>query len=658
MIRPIRASPRSTPVRRPPLRTNATRSTLQSELASIDANLHNVEAELFSPPFAALRISSGRKWHTRLNTTNATLLQREGVLRSQRKAYGASRIKVRKQLEALLQDLQGVNDTAREDDNASAASLMASAPLLAVRPLTWRSRVYVYNVSLERDFGLTPSQVRAYDSILRNDAAAIKRDMDFGLGEKLIKIRRGVSERTHPDGWLHRFLVKRLGASVTSDPTRADFFFLPVWSYALCTATAKKLDGVAELDMHMQQSTYENCGEMARVLDWLQAQATWRRSFGADHLYIMNYKDRMSRSGRKRQHNKYVRNTSYALVANAIFVSTEDRHAKPERRRGCTSLVVPYYANLRKWGGEAAHDFDAMLRAKTQLISFFGNRRGKKCHLERGACPGERYCCGPDKAGVTRYTIQSSISKANGTVLELGRQTPSSAAFSDANTLLSSVFCPCPLGDTYTSKRLFTVVQALCLPIIVSDGIQLPYDSIGLPWRNFSLQVPERAVLNGTVDIVQFARSVPPARVRQMQAAMWAARPLLTFSARAARAPPDASTMLLEELQQTRACERAVLAERLGSEPCMHGVSFGLEKETARDRLRRRRTMWVADGCKGVFMLYVGGRLCDEHRPAAGQPDRWCERLTCMYTGSWKTSLVESFQRHVRCEFRLRGADW
>lgn len=188
----------------------------------------------------------------------------------------------------------------------------------------------------------------------------------------------------------------------------------------------------------------------------------------------------------------------------------------------------------------------------------------------------------------------------------------------------------------YTSKRLFTAVLSLCIPIIISDRIQLPFTH-ELRWERFTLRLPEKAVINGSVNVVQFAQSIPPSTVHELQCELWAARPLLIFDAsldcgsscsalvpprslvsrrtRQKRARPeswgyvgahgcdahaarnagrtsnvgrkagrdngppqrrDALSALLSDLGRAAQRDRPILVERLGEAPCVHGHSFGL----------------------------------------------------------------------------------
>lgn len=49
-------------------------------------------------------------------------------------------------------------------------------------------------------------------------------------------------------------------------------------------------------------------------------------------------------------------------------------------------------------------------------------------------------------------------------------------------------FCLHPAGDTPTSCRLFDAVVSLCIPVIVSDSIELPFEGV-LDYTEFSLFV-------------------------------------------------------------------------------------------------------------------------------------------------------------------------
>ncbi|KAH9607624.1 hypothetical protein KSS87_014134 [Heliosperma pusillum] len=58
-----------------------------------------------------------------------------------------------------------------------------------------------------------------------------------------------------------------------------------------------------------------------------------------------------------------------------------------------------------------------------------------------------------------------------------------------------SIFCLCPLGWAPWSPRLVESVALGCIPVIIADGIQLPYEEV-IPWAEISLVVAENDIVN------------------------------------------------------------------------------------------------------------------------------------------------------------------
>ena len=56
-----------------------------------------------------------------------------------------------------------------------------------------------------------------------------------------------------------------------------------------------------------------------------------------------------------------------------------------------------------------------------------------------------------------------------------------------------SVFCLCPLGWAPWSPRLVESVALGCVPVIIADGIRLPFPS-SVPWPTISLTVPQKDI--------------------------------------------------------------------------------------------------------------------------------------------------------------------
>lgn len=56
--------------------------------------------------------------------------------------------------------------------------------------------------------------------------------------------------------------------------------------------------------------------------------------------------------------------------------------------------------------------------------------------------------------------------------------------------IVRSVFCLCPLGWAPWSPRLVESVALGCVPVIIADGIRLPFPN-AIPWPEISLRVAE-----------------------------------------------------------------------------------------------------------------------------------------------------------------------
>lgn len=71
----------------------------------------------------------------------------------------------------------------------------------------------------------------------------------------------------------------------------------------------------------------------------------------------------------------------------------------------------------------------------------------------------------------------------------------------------TSEFCLHPAGDTPTSCRLFDAVMSLCIPVVVSDNIELPFEGV-VDYTQFSVFVSVSNALQPKW-LVNYLRSIP-----------------------------------------------------------------------------------------------------------------------------------------------------
>lgn len=76
--------------------------------------------------------------------------------------------------------------------------------------------------------------------------------------------------------------------------------------------------------------------------------------------------------------------------------------------------------------------------------------------------------------------------------------TPDFPAF---GPMMDSAFILCPRGHGRWSYRLSEVMGACAIPVIMSDGLTLPFEPL-INWKEFSIRLPERMAKGDTQDII------------------------------------------------------------------------------------------------------------------------------------------------------------
>lgn len=83
------------------------------------------------------------------------------------------------------------------------------------------------------------------------------------------------------------------------------------------------------------------------------------------------------------------------------------------------------------------------------------------------------------------------------------------------NGMRSSVFCLSPAGDTPSSARLFDAIVSGCIPVLISDELELPFEGI-LDYRKVALFVSSvDAIQPGW--LIDHLRRISPKEVEQMR---------------------------------------------------------------------------------------------------------------------------------------------
>eukprot|EP00270_Netrium_digitus_P013728 TRINITY_DN4595_c0_g2_i5.p1 TRINITY_DN4595_c0_g2~~TRINITY_DN4595_c0_g2_i5.p1 ORF type:complete len:302 (-),score=48.94 TRINITY_DN4595_c0_g2_i5:159-1064(-) len=92
----------------------------------------------------------------------------------------------------------------------------------------------------------------------------------------------------------------------------------------------------------------------------------------------------------------------------------------------------------------------------------------------------------------------------------------------------TSKFCLVPAGDTPTSSRLFDSIVSGCIPIVVSDDIELPFEEF-IDYTQFAIFVPQAFALKKGY-LLSFLRQISKSKWRRRQNMMKKVAPAFKFS--------------------------------------------------------------------------------------------------------------------------------
>uniref|UniRef100_A0A3Q7G6E3 Exostosin GT47 domain-containing protein n=1 Tax=Solanum lycopersicum TaxID=4081 RepID=A0A3Q7G6E3_SOLLC len=213
------------------------------------------------------------------------------------------------------------------------------------------------------------------------------------------------------------------------NPDSADVFFVPFFSsLSYDTYDNQGNDTQSKFDDKLQ----------AEIVDFLQKSEYWKRSAGRDHVIPMQHPNAF----------KHYRDK----VNAAIFVVADFGRPSPSVSNLRKDVVAPYGHVVATF---EADDFSDPYDSRTTLLFFRGKTKRKALYffLTKIVSKSYSYC----RKGKT-----------------------------STKGMRSSKFCLDPAGDTPSSCRLFDAIVSHCVPIIVSDKIELPYED-EIDYNKFSI---------------------------------------------------------------------------------------------------------------------------------------------------------------------------
>ncbi|KAI3783895.1 hypothetical protein L1987_42984 [Smallanthus sonchifolius] len=211
-------------------------------------------------------------------------------------------------------------------------------------------------------------------------------------------------------------------------------------------------------------------------------QPAWKRSEGRDHIFPI--------------HHPWSFKSVRKFVKNAIWLlpdmDSTGNWYKPGQVSLEKDLILPYVPNLDLCDAKCLSESASR---RTTLLYFRGR-------LKRNA------------GGKIRSKLGAELGNADDVIIEEG-SAGEAGKIAAQTGMRKSVFCLSPAGDTPSSARLFDAIVSGCIPVIVSDELELPFEGI-LDYRKIALFVSSSdAVQPGW--LLAYLRSIKPTQIREMQ---------------------------------------------------------------------------------------------------------------------------------------------
>lgn len=332
-------------------------------------------------------------------------------------------------------ELSFLDENGRPDDPSSGSA--AAAEPGRCDPRDAAVRVFVYDMPPEFHFGLLGWAPPP------GNGGGVWPDVSGGT---VPRYPGGLNQQHSVEYWLTLDLlasssVAPCGPAVrVADSRDADVIFVPFFASLSYNRHSKAVPPEkVSRDMYLQE----------KLVRYLVAQPEWKRSGGADHVVVAHHPNSLLHAR--------------SALFPAVFVLSDFGRYHPRVASLEKDLIAPYRHMAKTFVNDTA-GFDD----RPTLLYF----RGAIYRKEGGNIRQELYNMLKDEKDVffSFGSVQDhGVSKAS-------------------QGMHSSKFCLNIAGDTPSSNRLFDAIVSHCVPVIISDDIELPYEDI-LDYSKFSIFV-------------------------------------------------------------------------------------------------------------------------------------------------------------------------
>ncbi|KAK9669236.1 hypothetical protein RND81_13G118000 [Saponaria officinalis] len=299
-------------------------------------------------------------------------------------------------------------------------------------------RVYMYDMSPEFHFGL-----------LEWKASSNRIWPDVSNPSEVPRYPGGLNLQHSIEYWLTLDLLSSNIKGITrpctvirvESPSEADFIFVPFFASLSYNRHSK---------VHGKERESLNRKLQNKLVEFLMRRPEWRKSGGKDHIIVAHHPNSMLYARKKLGSARFVL---------ADFGRYAAKTANPKK-----DIIAPYKHVVKTISNNVSAPFER----RPTLIYF----QGAIYRKDGGMIRQELYYLLKDEKDV-HFTFGS---------------TQRSGVREASQGMGSSKFCLNIAGDTPSSNRLFDAIVSHCVPVIISDDIELPYEDV-LDYSKFSVFV-------------------------------------------------------------------------------------------------------------------------------------------------------------------------
>lgn len=235
-------------------------------------------------------------------------------------------------------------------------------------------------------------------------------------------------------------VVRPCAAVRVNDSSQADIIFVPFFSSVSYNKYSK---------LHGKEKISRNRMLQQQLVEFLQSQEEWKKWNGKDHVILAHHPNSMLDARKK--------------LGSAMFLLADFGRYPIEIANINKDIIAPYMHLVNTNGNDSA-PFE-----ERPILVFF---QGAIYRKDGGIIRQELYYLLKDEKDVY-FTFGST--RRNG-INKAGQG------------MSSSKFCLHIAGDTPSSNRLFDAIASHCVPVIISDEIELPFEDV-LDYSEFCIFV-------------------------------------------------------------------------------------------------------------------------------------------------------------------------